>query len=108
LWGLGGLFAVIVLIILLALSLIGIPLLPLVGLVVAVTVILGTLGVALWVGQRILTGTERSPMQRFLIGVLILTLIGLIPVLGGLVLSVVNIFGFGALLLWLFKKRRYA
>ncbi|MBW4431160.1 MAG: polymer-forming cytoskeletal protein [Pelatocladus maniniholoensis HA4357-MV3] len=108
LWGLGGLFAVIVLIILLAVSLIGIPLLPLVGLVVAVTVILGTLGVALWVGQRILTRTERSPTQQFLIGVLILALIGLVPVLGGLVLSVVNIFGFGTLLLWLFKKRRYA
>ncbi|BAZ69585.1 hypothetical protein NIES4106_43580 [Fischerella sp. NIES-4106] len=108
LWGLGGLFTVIVLIILLAVSLIGIPLLPLVGLVVAITVILGTLGVALWVGQRILTRTERSPTQQFLIGVLILALIGLVPVLGGLVLSVVNIFGFGTLLLWLFKKRRYA
>ncbi|WP_231510573.1 hypothetical protein [Fischerella sp. PCC 9605] len=59
LWGLGGLFAVI----LLAVSLIGIPLLPLVGLVVAVTVILGTLGVTLWVGQRASTSAERSPMQ---------------------------------------------
>ncbi len=108
LWGLGGLFAVILLVIVLAVSLIGIPLLPLVGLVVAVTFILGTLGVALWVGQRASASTERSPMQKFLIGVLILTLIGLIPVLGGLVLSVVNIFGFGALLLWLFNKRRSA
>jgi len=47
-------------------------------------------------------------MQQFLIGVLILTLIGLIPVLGGLVLSVVNIFGFGALLLWLVRKQSSA
>lgn len=106
LWGLGGLLAVILLVILLAVSLIGIPLLPLVGLVVAVTVILGTLGVTLWVGQRASASAQRSPMQQFLIGVLILTLIGLIPVLGGLVLSVVNIFGFGALLLWLVRKQR--
>jgi hypothetical protein len=106
LWGLGGLFAVIVLVILLAVSLIGIPLLPLVGLVVAVTVILGNLGIALWLGQRTSTSTERSLMLQFLIGMLILALIGLIPLLGGLVLSVVNIFGFGVLLLWLLNKRR--
>ncbi|MBD2199536.1 MULTISPECIES: hypothetical protein [Calothrix] len=105
LWGLGGLFAVILLVIILAVSLIGIPFLPLIGLMVGVTVVLGTLGVTLWVGERA-ASRERSPMQQFLIGVLILTLIGVIPVLGGLVLSVVNIFGFGALLLWLAKKQR--
>lgn len=105
LWGLGGLFAVILLVIILAVSLIGIPFLPLIGLIVGVTVVLGTLGVTLWVGERAASG-ERSPMQQFLIGVLILTLIGVIPVLGGLVLSVVNMFGFGALLLWLANKQR--
>jgi hypothetical protein len=106
LWGLGGLFAVLLLVIFLAVSLIGIPLLPLVALLVAITVMLGNLGVALWLGQRTLPATERSPMQKFLIGMLILALIGLIPVLGGLVLSVVNIFGFGAILAWLLSKRR--
>jgi hypothetical protein len=106
LWGLGGLFAVILLIIVLAISLIGIPLLPLVGLAVTVAVMLGNLGVALWIGQRILTGRERTTMQEFLIGMLILGLIGLIPVLGGLVLSVVNIFGLGALIAWLLGKGR--
>jgi hypothetical protein len=100
LWGLGGLFAVIVVIIVLAISLIGIPLLPLVALAVMITVLVGTLGVALWLGQRILTTRERSPMQQFLIGMLILGLIGLIPVLGNLVLLVVNILGFGVLLAW--------
>jgi hypothetical protein len=106
LWGLGGLFAAILLIIFLAISLIGIPLLPLVGLGVTVAVILGNLGVALWVGQRIFTGKERTTMQEFLIGMLILGLIGLIPVLGGLVLSMVNIFGLGALITWLWNRRR--
>lgn len=106
LWGLGSLLAVILLIVFLAVSLIGIPLLPLVGLAVTVAVVLGSLGVALWVGQRILATSERTPMQQFLVGVLILGLIGLIPVLGGLVLSVVNIFGLGALIAWLLNKRR--
>lgn len=106
LWGLGGLLAVMLLIIFLAASLIGIPLLPLVSLLVAIIIVLGTLGVTLWVGQRASPGAERSRIQQFLIGVLILTVIGFIPVLGGLVLSVVNIFGFGALLLWLVNKRR--
>jgi hypothetical protein len=105
LWGLGGLFAIILLIVFLAVSLVGIPLLPLVGLAATVAVVLGNLGVALWVGQRVLTRRERTTMQEFLIGMLILGLIGLIPVLGGLVSSVVNIFGLGALITWLLSKR---
>jgi hypothetical protein len=104
--GLGGLFAVILLIIFLSISLIGIPLLPLVGLAVTVAVMLGNLGIALWIGQRILAARERTPIQKFLIGMLILCLIGLIPVLGGLVLSVVNIFGLGTLIVWLLAKRQ--
>jgi hypothetical protein len=105
LWGLGSFFAIIVLSIFLAVSLIGIPLIPLVALVVGITVLLGSLSVALWVGQRTFASYERSPMQQFLVGMLILGFIGLIPVLGGLVLSVVNIFGFGALIMWLFSGR---
>ena len=114
LWGLGGMLAVIVLVILLTVSLIGIPLLPLVGLAIGITALVGTLGIALWLGQRTLKAPGReaqlsrreSPVQQFLLGMLILALIGLIPVLGGLVLSVANIFGFGAILAWLLGKVR--
>ncbi len=105
LWGLGGLVAVILLVTMLAVSLIGIPLLPLVGLTISITVLLGTLGVALWIGQRTLS-PDKSPVQQFLIGMLILALIGLIPVLGGLMVSVANIFGFGAILAWQVGKVR--
>ncbi|MEC4814202.1 MAG: hypothetical protein SAK29_13140 [Scytonema sp. PMC 1069.18] len=105
LWGLGSLLAVILLVIFLAVSLIGIPLLPLVALLVGITTLLGSLGVALWLGQRTLKEPERSPMQQFLVGMVILGLIGLIPVLGGLVLSVANIFGFGALMMRLSSRR---
>lgn len=106
LWGLGGLFAVILLIIFLAVSLVGIPLLPLVGLAVTVVFILGNIGIALLVGQRILNRRERTTMQEFLIGMLILCLIGLIPILGGLVSLAINTFGSGALIIWLLSKRR--
>ncbi|MBE9214140.1 hypothetical protein IQ247_15945 [Plectonema cf. radiosum LEGE 06105] len=106
LWGLGGLLAVIVSIILLTITLIGIPLLPLVGLMIYVAVILGTLGVALWLGEQSMKETEKSTVQKFLIGMLILGLIGLIPLLGGLIMSVANIFGLGVLLFYLLDNRR--
>ncbi|NJM17594.1 MAG: hypothetical protein HC836_05235 [Richelia sp. RM2_1_2] len=106
LWGLGGLVAIIVSIILLAITLIGIPLLPLIGLVTYVAVILGTLGVALWLGEKTIKQREKSPVEKFLMGMLILGLIGLIPLLGGLMMSVVNIFGLGALLFYLLDNRR--
>lgn len=104
LWGIGGLAAVIGLVILLTLTLIGIPLLPLVGLAVFVIVLLGALGVAVWVGQKILKDPRQTPVQQLLMGVLILGLIGLIPILGGLVLFAVNLVGFGAILAWQLGK----
>jgi hypothetical protein len=106
LWGLGGAIAAILLTIFLAVSLIGIPLLPLVGLGVAIVVLLGTLGVALWIGKRTWTKPGHSTIQQFLMGVLILGLIGLIPWLGGLILSVANLVGFGAILTWLSNRQR--
>ena len=106
LWGLGGLLAIIVSIILLTITLIGIPLLPLVGVMTYVAVILGTLGVALWLGEKSMKSREKSPTQQFIAGMLILALIGVIPLLGGLMMSVVNIFGFGALLFWLLDNNR--
>ena len=105
-WGLCGLLAIIVSIILLTLTLIGIPLLPLIGLMTYVAVIIGTLGVALWLGEKSMKDRYKTPVQQFLMGMLILGLIGLIPLLGGLMMSVVNIFGFGALLFLLLDNNR--
>lgn len=106
LWGLGGIVAVILLVIFLTISLIGIPLLPLVGLAVAIVAFLGTLGVALWIGEAAWTRPTQSPTQQLLIGLLVLGLIGLVPALGGLILSVANLVGFGAVLVWLLNKRQ--
>ena len=106
LWGLCGLLDIIVSIILLTITLIGIPLLPLVGLMTYVAVIIGTLGVALWLGEKSMKDRDKSHIQQFLMGMLILGLIGFIPLLGGLMMSVVNIFGFGALLFLLLDNNR--
>jgi hypothetical protein len=106
LWGLGGIAAVILLVIFLAISLIGIPLLPLVGLGVAVVALLGMLGVALSIGEKTWTKPGHTPMQQFLMGLLILSLVGLVPVLGGLILSVANLVGLGAVLTWMLNKQQ--
>ncbi|MBW4622724.1 MAG: hypothetical protein KME17_25620 [Cyanosarcina radialis HA8281-LM2] len=103
-WGLGGVAAAILLGILLTISLFGIPLLPLLGIGVAIAVLLGTLGVALWIGER--TQPRRALMSQFFVGILVLALIGLVPFLGGLILSVANLVGLGALLTRVFDKRQ--
>ena len=107
LWGLCGLLGIIVLVILLTLTIIGIPLLPVVGFMTYAAVILGTLGVAMWLGEKSMKHREKSAVQQFILGMLILGLIGLIPLLGGLMMSVANIFGLGALLFLLLANPRY-
>uniref|UniRef100_B8HTH1 DUF8173 domain-containing protein n=1 Tax=Cyanothece sp. (strain PCC 7425 / ATCC 29141) TaxID=395961 RepID=B8HTH1_CYAP4 len=99
-WGIGGGVAAILLILFLLISLLGIPLIPLVGLMVTLATLAGSLGVALWVGERLFATEGRSLTQQFVLGALILGAIGLIPVLGGLTLFVVYLFGLGALLAW--------
>jgi UDP-3-O-[3-hydroxymyristoyl] glucosamine N-acyltransferase len=51
-------------------------------------------------------GGERSILQQFLVGLAILTGSSLIPFLGGLVVSAVNLFGLGAILLWQFGREK--
>jgi O-antigen/teichoic acid export membrane protein len=93
-------------VILLAITLIGIPLLPLVGLSIAIVILLGTLGVVLWIGERVAHQPGRTRIQQFLLGILILAFIGFIPILGGIILSAINLVGFGAVLaLWLSKPQ---
>lgn len=63
-----------------------------------------TVGGEIIIGQkRILTTPKRTVIQQFLIGLLVVGLIGLIPVLGGLFLLIVNILGLGAVLAWKFS-----
>jgi len=69
-----------------------------------VTSLVGSLGVALFVGQRIDKNVQQSALQQFSIGLAILTVLALIPFLGGLVVFLINLFGLGVILLWKFGR----
>ncbi|MBD2081565.1 hypothetical protein [Leptolyngbya sp. FACHB-17] len=100
LWGIGASITLVALILFLAITLIGIPLIPLLILVASLATFVGTLGISLWVGQQITKSDQRTRLQQFLIGLLIITLLSLVPVLGGIVTFIVSLFGLGALLAW--------
>ena len=89
-----------------AITLIGIPLIPILSLSAIVTSLVGSLGVALFVGQRIDRNSQQPVLQQFLIGLAILTVLTLIPFLGGLVVFLINLFGLGIILLWKFGKEK--
>jgi hypothetical protein len=104
LWGIGGIFAILFGTVFLAITLIGIPLIPLLSLSAIVTSLVGSLGVALFVGQRLDKNDTQPISQQFLIGLAILTVLALIPFLGGLVVFLINLFGLGVILLWKFGR----
>ncbi len=104
LWGIGGIFAILFGTVFLAITLIGIPLIPLLSLSAVVMSLVGSLGVALFVGQRLDKNAEQPVSQQFLIGLAILTVLALIPFLGGLVVFLINLFGLGVILLWKFGR----
>lgn len=104
LWGVGGILVLIALNILLIITLLGIPLVPLVNLLASILMWIGALGIVLLVGQQIWTSPRRTIVQQFLMGVLIVGLISLVPIVGGLVLAIINILGLGALLAWQIGK----
>lgn len=104
LWGIGAMFTLVALNIFLALTLIGIPLIPLLSLIVSLTSLVGALGISLFIGQQVVKRDRRSNLQQFLIGLLIVTLLALIPFVGGIVVFVVSLLGLGSLLTWKFGK----
>ena len=94
----GSIVASFLLIVLTTGSFLGILLAPALILAVAVVGLLGCVGTGLFVGQRAFSASGRSQIKLFLGGMLILGIIGLVPVVGGFVFQVANIFGFGAVL----------
>jgi hypothetical protein len=100
LWGIGGIFAILFATVFLAITLIGIPLIPLLSLTAVITSLVGSLGVALFVGQSLVSNRNWSLQQQFLVGLAILTVLTLIPFFGGLIVFAVNLFGLGVILLW--------
>ena len=104
LWGLGAIVAFAFACVFLAITLIGIPLIPLLILTAMATTLVGSSGVALFVGQRLVRKNSRSVQKQFLLGLAALTVLTLIPFLGGLVVVFINLFGLGVILLRLFGK----
>jgi hypothetical protein len=105
-WGLGGTVAFGLLTTLISGSLLGILLGPVLVLAMFAAGLLGAVSMGVLIGERILSGQERTPMQQFLVGMLILALIGLIPFVGGTVFWLVSLFGFGGVLAWKFEPMR--
>ncbi len=106
LWGIGAIVSFVFVTVFLAITLIGIPLIPLISVTAVVTALVGSLGVALFVGQRVVGKGDRSLQQQFLVGLAIVTVLTLIPFFGGLVVFLVNLFGLGVILLWQFGREK--
>jgi hypothetical protein len=106
LWGVGAIAATAFVSVFLAITLIGIPLIPLLSLTVIIASLVGSLGVALFVGQRLVRNDNRSLQQQFLLGLAIVTVLTLMPFFGGLVVFLINLFGLGVILLWRFGTEK--
>jgi hypothetical protein len=106
LWGIGAIVSFVFACIFLAITLIGIPLIPLLSLTMVMTALVGSLGIALFVGQSLVRNDNWSLQQQFLVGLAILTVLALIPFFGGLVVFLVNLFGLGIILLWQFGREK--
>lgn len=97
-WGLGSIVAIILFMTLFAGSVFGFLLIPIVNLAFAVAGLLGAIATGLWIGKKILPRREVA-LIPFLLGMFILAVISLIPLVGGLMILMLNLFGFGAVFL---------
>ena len=97
-WGLLAAVLAVPLMILLVITILGIPLVLVEILVLAVAVVLGYTGIVNLVGNRIVTaasGGRVNPLIAIAIGVLIFGLLGMIPILGGLLTLVIAVIALG-------------
>jgi hypothetical protein len=86
-------------IVLLCISIVGIPLVPVVLVAVAALLAMGITAAATWLGDRLpLLEGRKSPFVALLLGVAVLTLVDLIPIVGGLVVIVLAFAAAGAAL----------
>jgi hypothetical protein len=107
-WGVGSIIVILLLLVFTIGSFLGIVLVPVLVVAVAVVGILGCVATGLFVGERTISASAGSLIRPFLVGMLILAAIGLIPLVGGLVFLVANLFGFGAVLVSRFGRAQPA
>jgi hypothetical protein len=108
--GLGWAILVPCVILLLAVTVIGLPLALLTTSVYLVLVCLGSVPFSVWLGRRLLgprAGAGRQGvLLSFLAGGIILLVVGLVPVLGGLMKLIAGVLGLGAILLRAWTQRQ--
>lgn len=97
-WGLGGIVAIMLFMALFAGSVFGFLLIPVANLAFVVAGLLGAIATGLWIGNKVLPRSHQV-FVGFLVGMLILAVISLIPVAGGLIILMLNLFGLGAVFL---------
>ena len=103
--GIAGLIAIVIA----AITVVGLPLALLATALYLVFAALSEIPVAVWLGGRILHARtvlgRQGPIVNFFVGALILLVIGIIPVIGGLVRLIATCIGFGAVLMAAWSAR---
>jgi len=85
----------------LLISIIGIPLIPVVFVLVSVAYLIGFIALGQAIGRKIVERLNWEPQSliiEMLLGITVLRLVGLLPVIGGLVLLIAYLAGFGGVL----------
>jgi hypothetical protein len=99
LWGMGTIVSFVFATVFLAITLIGIPLIPLLILTTIIMALVGSLGVAFFIGQSLARNRNWPLAQQFLVGLVTMTVLSLIPYFGGLVVCLIILFGLGIIVL---------
>lgn len=97
-YGLGSIVTIVLFTSLFGGSIFGFVLIPIVNLAFTIAGLLGAIATGLWIGTKILPRREVA-FVPFLVGMLILALICLVPVAGGLIILMLELFGLGGVLL---------
>ncbi|NJM97390.1 MAG: hypothetical protein HC800_09645 [Phormidesmis sp. RL_2_1] len=106
-YGIGGVAALAMVTVLTAGSAIGSIFIPLANLAVLITGLFGGTAICVWLGRRLQKPKTTAHgqhslqhhFQHFWLGLILLLVISLIPLAGGLLVSLMTLFGFGATLL---------
>ncbi|MGB3613625.1 MAG: hypothetical protein WBA10_07520, partial [Elainellaceae cyanobacterium] len=68
-------------------------------LVALLTALLGSIAVCVWLGKQLQKRQPDAHFRHFWLGLGLLFVVSLIPVVGGMLVSLIALFGFGATLL---------
>ena len=98
-YGLIGIVAITLFVALFGGSVFGFLLIPIANLAFAVAGLLGAIVTGFWIGKKVFPRRKNAKFLPFSIGILILAVISLIPIAGGLIILMLNLFGFGAVFL---------